>query len=95
MEKAMQDSIGIDALREAVGVKNGDKAYTHYYGDGVVRSVSKVVQNFFIARKFCQNRKKILQKSWIFIWDKRKSNDQTWMTGRFDNGFYLNVLAAK
>ena len=43
MEKAIQDSIGIDALREAVGVQNGDKAFTHYYGDGVVRPVSKVI----------------------------------------------------
>ena len=43
MEKAMQDSLGIDAMKEAIGVKKGDNVYTHYYGDGVVRSVSKIL----------------------------------------------------
>ena len=40
MEKAIQDSIGIDAIKDATGVSKGD-VYTHYYGDGVVRSDSE------------------------------------------------------
>ena len=40
MEKAIQDSIGIDAIKDATGVTKGD-VYTHYYGDGVVRPDSK------------------------------------------------------
>ena len=40
MEKAIQDSIGINAIKDATGVSKGD-VYTHYYGDGVVRSDSE------------------------------------------------------
>ena len=39
MEKALQDSIGIDAIKEATGVSKGD-VYTHYYGDRVLRPIS-------------------------------------------------------
>ena len=40
IEKAIQDSIGIDAIKDATGVTKGD-VYTHYYGDGVVRPDSQ------------------------------------------------------
>ena len=49
MEKAIQDSIGIDAIKDATGVTKGD-VYTHYYGDGVVRPDSKNQKSFSYAK---------------------------------------------
>ena len=81
MEKAIQDSIGIDAIKDATGVSKGD-VYTHYYGDGVVRSDSEnlivLTEGFLRSKniKFLKYEKRFFKSLGSLFGVKRKMMTQ-------------------